>query len=376
MGNVVPDRDPRGRILAAVVLLAVAPLAGGLLRGLPPEFLEIPPLTRYVDHAPFSRPVFGLFAVLGLLALALVLRPRWFGFRREEGNSSVETRSSALPVWFWIGLGLNILSWTCAWKRFDWLGPARDYTFFPLWLGYILVVDGIVYRRAGSSLLSARPREFAVLFPASALCWWYFEYLNRFVQNWWYEGAQRFSALHYASVATLCFSTVLPAIFETRDALQTFSWWQTAYRHGPAWKPWPRSAVHLAHLAGAAGLVLMAVFPNGLFFVTWLAPLALLAAALSLAGLDTPFADLQAGDYTRLFTLGAAALVCGFFWEMWNFWSLPKWHYTVPFVQRWMIFEMPVVGYTGYLPFGPECLCIWTALNALAAGRREPVSLP
>jgi len=45
-----------------------------------------------------------------------------------------------------------------------------------------------------------------------------------------------------------------------------------------------------------------------------------------------------------------------FFWELWNYRSLAKWVYTVPFVQRWPIFAMPLLGYTGYLPFGLECV--------------------
>ena len=53
-----------------------------------------------------------------------------------------------------------------------------------------------------------------------------------------------------------------------------------------------------------------------------------------------------------------AALVCGFFWELWNWQSVAKWVYTVPGVQRWHVFEMPLLGYAGYLPFGLECLMI------------------
>ena len=37
---------------------------------------------------------------------------------------------------------------------------------------------------------------------------------------------------------------------------------------------------------------------------------------------------------------------------MWNFYSLPKWTYTIPYVGFWHVFEMPLLGYLGYLPFG------------------------
>ncbi|MDF2762224.1 MAG: hypothetical protein K0S83_958, partial [Thermomicrobiales bacterium] len=51
------------------------------------------------------------------------------------------------PQRLWIGLGLAIASWWVAW-----FGPApySEHTFFPLWLGYILAVDGLTMRRAGT----------------------------------------------------------------------------------------------------------------------------------------------------------------------------------------------------------------------------------
>jgi hypothetical protein len=62
-----------------------------------------------------------------------------------------------------------------------------------------------------------------------------------------------------------------------------------------------------------------------------------------------------------------AALVCGFFWEMWNWHSLAKWVYDVPYVTRFKIFEMPLLGYFGYLPFGWECGIV----AAIVGGRKE-----
>ena len=47
-------------------------------------------------------------------------------------------------------------------------------------------------------------------------------------------------------------------------------------------------------------------------------------------------------------------LVCGFLWEMWNQWSYPKWVYHVPGVGFAKVFEMPILGYLGYLPFSLE----------------------
>jgi hypothetical protein len=61
------------------------------------------------------------------------------------------------------------------------------------------------------------------------------------------------------------------------------------------------------------------------------------------------------GDWRGILSSTLAALVCGFFWEMWNYYSLARWVYHIPFVQHLQLFEMPLLGYAGYLPFGVEC---------------------
>jgi hypothetical protein len=64
-----------------------------------------------------------------------------------------------------------------------------------------------------------------------------------------------------------------------------------------------------------------------------------------------------------------AALFCGFFWELWNVGSLAHWQYSIPFVQRFHLFEMPLLGYAGYLPFGLACLAAADILYRLANGQ-------
>jgi hypothetical protein len=62
------------------------------------------------------------------------------------------------------------------------------------------------------------------------------------------------------------------------------------------------------------------------------------------------------GDWRPTVSAALAALLCGFFWEMWNYHSLAKWIYSIPYVERIKIFEMPILGYMGYLPFGLLCI--------------------
>jgi hypothetical protein len=44
---------------------------------------------------------------------------------------------------------------------------------------------------------------------------------------------------------------------------------------------------------------------------------------------------------------------------MWNFLSYPKWIYHVPFVGFLHVFEMPLLGYLGYIPFSWELFALY-----------------
>ena len=50
--------------------------------------------------------------------------------------------------------------------------------------------------------------------------------------------------------------------------------------------------------------------------------------------------------------------MCGLCWETWNYYALAKWVYAVPWVHGWQIWEMPLIGFAGYLPFGVECAAV------------------
>jgi hypothetical protein len=75
------------------------------------------------------------------------------------------------------------------------------------------------------------------------------------------------------------------------------------------------------------------------------------------------FSQAFKGDWSLVVSSSLAALFCGMFWELWNYHSLAKWEYAIPFVQRFHLFEMPVLGYAGYLPFGLECVVIGQMLD-------------
>ena len=351
--------------MVALILLVGLPLVGIVRDGKPlARYLEFPPTTHYVQHASFAWPAFVGLALLIVLCMAPFIR-RIVAHWRE----SVEPAARhPFPWWGWAGAGFGIAAWILAWNRFPWFAGWQAFTFSPLWIAYIVVVNALCYCRSGHCMLVDRPRHLAGLFIASAGFWWFFEYLNRFVQNWYYEGIGTLSPLQYFFFATLPFATVLPAVMGTCDVLATYpkltiglaSFPPIAVKH-------PRLAAGTTLVLAGAGLACVGVWPDYLFPLLWLAPLLIITGLQTLSGQVTIFADAGRGDWRRLFQLAMAALICGVFWEMWNYYSQAKWIYTVPFVGRFKIFEMPVLGYMGYLPFGWECAVV-SGLMAVRAG--------
>lgn len=336
-----------------LVLLLGLPWLGVRLLGTDASrYLEFPPLTRYVQHADFSWPVFVALS----LVIAAVLSP--FVFRLIVSSRTVPARSlkNPFPWWGWAGLVLTAAAWFLAWTRFSWFAQVQPFIFPLLWLGYILTVNAWTCRRTGTCLLQRSPAGFVLLFPLSMVFWWFFEYLNRFVQNWYYVGIQGFSAGEYLLYASLSFATVLPAVLGTRELLLSTRIFQSVFGRFRSLRPAKPKPLALGVLVLAGlGLALIGIFPDVLFPLLWVAPLLIVVSVLTLAGRKHMLHALQHGDWSLVLASASAALVCGFFWEMWNVYSLPKWKYSIPYVQAFHVFEMPVLGYAGYLPFGLEC---------------------
>ncbi|MDA0991731.1 MAG: hypothetical protein O3A51_13395, partial [Verrucomicrobia bacterium] len=350
-------------ITIALGLLVILPLFGVVINGGNPSiYIQFPPITQDVPAMPFSWLAFVFLALMTLLTVTPFIYRVWLtNLRCARNGVTIDSPNQAhpFPWWGWAGLSLTALAWWVAWTRLPLFASIQMFTFTPLWLGYILVVNALTYRRTGTCMLLDRPVYLLRLFGVSAAFWWFFEYLNRFVQNWYYVGADVLSPLQYVVFATLPFATVLPAVMGTSELLQAYprlTAGLSAMR--PLSLKRPNRVAGLALLLAASGLALIGVFPSQLFPLLWVSPLIILTAIQQLGGRATILAPLARGDWSRLARLALAALICGVFWELWNDHSLAKWIYQVPYVGRFKIFEMPILGFAGYLPFGLECAVI------------------
>lgn len=366
----------RNRLTDVAVLLAVIglPLAGALWTGQSlSDYTQFPPPLEI----PTDYPRFSWSAAIAVMAMLTLLAVSWkvgstgggipsrFGPPRTAPAQSHWVRDDVpavarhFPPWGWAALTWVFAWWILAWTRLPWFEELQRYTFFPLWLGFIIVVNALTFFRIGSCLITRNPPRWFKLFAVSAVFWWIFEWLNRFVHNWHYLAVEDFGPAGYALHATLCFSTVLPAVAAVQEWLRTHRGWLKATAAGPAWR-WIESRVGAVMMisAGAGALVFTGAWPQFFYPALWVAPLAMLLATPILSRTPGVAHEIARGDWCRAASWMTAALVCGFFWELWNWKSLAQWIYTVPGVERWHVFEMPLLGYAGYLPFGLECLLV------------------
>jgi hypothetical protein len=219
------------------------------------------------------------------------------------------------------------------------------------------------------SLLRKMRGSFVWLFIVSIPLWWSFEYLNLVVQNWHYLYLP-ISQLHYILQSSVDFSIVVPAMLST-----TFFFQRLLQRRigGRKYRPFVINSNYLilSVLCGVIFLCLTLSFPHEMFPLIWIAPFLILDPINYVSGFPSLLRNIERGRWLIPLSVMIATLFNGFWWEMWNFYTFPKWFYTIPYVGFWKIFEMPLLGYGGYLFFG---LIVWSYAALVLSISRNTVS--
>jgi hypothetical protein len=273
---------------------------------------------------------------------------------------------SKFPLHGWLGLSLVVLFWILNWTL---TGPRTHWGFFPLWLGYCFAVDGLVFWRTGTSLLTRSPRKYFGLFIVSAPVWWLFEVLNLRTLNWVYIGAEIFSPLQYVFWTTLSFTTVLPAVFGSAEFFASFDFIK---RLKPGLKIGTDKKTTASFFTlGWIMLALLLLYPKIFFPFIWFSLYFILEPLNVWLGNRSLPDWTQKGDWRPVIALWLGVLLTAFFWEMWNYYSYPKWIYHVAWGNGLHVFEMPLLGYGGYLPFALELYAVYHLIMGLFGTRLD-----
>jgi hypothetical protein len=277
-----------------------------------------------------------------------------------------------LPGYFYFGLAILAVSEIGMLLHVE---PFWTWHTAIAWTGYILIVDGFIYKKRGSSWLTTDRREFWFLAAVSIPLWIVFEAYNLLIRNWHYVNLPANPILRNLGFAW-AFATIWPAIFETAELVGIIRTPRAVHR--------PRTSVGASEAtraalvaAGVAMLALPIIWPSPyLAAPVFLGFVFLLDPLNNAAGDESLLGDLRRGTRARLINLAASGLICGFLWEFWNYWARAKWIYDVPILPNLKIFEMPVLGYFGFPAFALECFAMYVLLRRLVwRGKRRLVAL-
>jgi hypothetical protein len=243
-----------------------------------------------------------------------------------------------------------------------------------IWSGYILLVDALVFNSTGRSLLTTNRLDLLIIIFVSIAGWWLFEFYNapRFwksdLELWWHYHNLEPNPYLRRFGYDWAFATIFPAMFLTARLLLATAFRRTTRRLGAI--HFSRRWVYFLIILGAVGTIAPLIFISEWWApAVWLSFIFLLDPINYFRGWPSIIGDLEQGDYRRLFALIASGGLCGILWEFWNYWALSKWTYTVPYLGSVKIFEMPVLGYLGFLPFAVECWVMYIFFTSFLTQR-------
>ena len=121
-----------------------------------------------------------------------------------------------LPAYAWAGLLTMVVSEVGELRQIE---PFWSWHTPIAWTGYILLVDGVIWRKRGESWLRNARAEFFFIACASVPLWVVFELYNKFtLHNWYYVGLPENLLLRYFGYAW-SFATIWPALFEGAELI-------------------------------------------------------------------------------------------------------------------------------------------------------------
>ncbi len=272
---------------------------------------------------------------------------------KSSRSAAAAGAATRMPVYGWVGLAAMIVFEVLLFVS---PGDLVGRYFTPIqWTGLILFLDGWRKQRRGTSLISDHFREFLLLCAISVGSWLVFEGYNVLLKNWRYLNLP-VDPLVRISGYVWAFATISPGMFLIYETLSDL----LPGEDRPNYPRLPNRVFWPFVLFGAACLIVPFVWPS-----TYMTPLVWMGFAFFLdpingrLGERSILSEFFTGNFRSMPVFFLAGLVAGLFWEFWNYWALAKWEYDVPYLGHVKLFEMPVLGFLGFMPFIIESYAIY-----------------
>ena len=233
------------------------------------------------------------------------------------------------------------------------------------WYGWLLLLDAWISFLGRRSPLERNPGLVLSWFLLSVPFWFLFELYNIRVQNWYYVYAFR-NVLTSLVFSVIAFATVIPACFYHAEVVETLL--PRRHMKGRAVAV-NRGWIHATWVLGLLCLVLPLVFPGTCYWMLWGVLLGLPEWLNYRSGATSFLRDLENGSLTRLSSLLVGGMWAGLVWEGFNYWARCKWIYTVPGMEDWKIFEMPILGFLGFPVLALNARASFDVIDHLAKRR-------
>ncbi len=270
-----------------------------------------------------------------------------------------------------LSVGMSLVIFFTAWVLLILEVPFVKTWFFCLvWWSFILILDGLNVRLRGSSPLTRSPVQFLLKALFSVFVWNVFELFNLRLQNWSYHHLPAALPERWLGYF-IAFASVIPALEECAALIgPIFAGRLRLFR--------VQASPHLlrtSRLFGLVALVLSLLWPKIFFPMVWLGFIFLLDPLNSRLGNPSLIGGLMKNRWEDFWSWVGAGLGAGLFWEFFNFWAGSRWEYYLPYLDFGRVFEMPVLGFTGFLPFALEVFAFVQLFHwgARRFGRIRPV---
>jgi hypothetical protein len=247
----------------------------------------------------------------------------------------------------------------------------RTWFYICAWWPLIIILDSVNFRMRGWSPLSRSPGDFAFAAFISIPVWLVFELFNLRLQNWSYHNLPSELPLRWLGYV-LAFASVIPALLEFSMLFQTL----LRGKRIP-FVPLNTTKVTLNGLTLLGFLLLTSciAFPHLFFPFVWLGFIFLLDPVNFRVGSDSLLADAKRRQGNRILSWLLAGFAAGLFWEALNYWAGSHWEYSIPYLNFGRIFQMPVFGYGGFLPFALEIFAMCSFLKFIRKNIRAKPAL-
>ena len=232
------------------------------------------------------------------------------------------------------------------------------------WWSLLLVLDAANLLRTGVSPMTADFSLFVRTAAVSVSAWLIFEAFNLRLGNWSYHGLPRNLPGRWLGYV-VAFATVTPALKELAALFLSFG------RERPGSRRLRITPALLRNLtaAGALMLALPLLAPRLFFPLVWLGFVFLLEPVNYRRGRPSFLRDLEGGRRRPIASWMLAGLAAGLIWEFLNWWSGSHWEYHIPYLNFGRIFQMPIFGFGGFVPFALEIF----ALDAFLLGAYDKI---